>query len=115
MLFILSDVSFEITCLSIFVSMFVIVPVSVFSIDFTICGVIKFPPFAIAETAFTSCIGVILNLCPNDIVANSTGPTSFLSQNVLVPSLGKSIPVLSNNPNNLKYLYKVSFPILCPN
>ena len=98
MSFICVDVSFEMTCLSTFVSVFCVSPVSLLIIFFTTCGVTITPSFAIALAAFTSCIGVIVNLCPNDIVASSTAPTFSSLQNVLVPSLGKSIPVLSKNP-----------------
>lgn len=58
-----------------------------------------FPLLAIVETTEIICIGVISNLCPNDIVANSTGPTLFSFKNILPASPGKSIPVFDNNPN----------------
>ena len=101
---ILSEVSFDTTFLTLSILVSVIVPVFVFSICFTSLGVTNSPLFANADAARTICIGVILNLCPNDIVANSIGPTLFSGQNVLFPSLGKSIPVLSNIPNALRYL-----------
>ena len=101
---ILSEVSLDTTFLTLSTFVSVTVPVFVFSICFTNLGVTNSPLFASADAALTICIGVILNLCPNDIVANSIGPTLFSAQKVLFPSLGKSIPVLSNIPNAFKYL-----------
>ena len=88
--------------------------VSVFSIDLTILGCIKTPSFAIALTDVIICKGVIVNLCPNDIVASSTGPTLSISWNVPTASPEVAIPVLLNKPNASKYLYIVSFPIFAP-
>ena len=88
---------------------------SVFVILFTILGCINLPSLAIADTAVIIWRGVIVNLWPNDIVASSTGPTESLSWKIPVASPAVAIPVFVNNPNDLKYLYKVSTPIFCPN
>ena len=78
---------------------------------FTILGCIRTPSFATALTAVIIWRGVILNLCPNEIVASSTGPTLSIGWNVPVASPAVAIPVLSNNPKASKYLYIKSFPI----
>lgn len=64
-----------------------------FTICFTKRGFILVPPFAIADTAEISWIGVISNLCPKLIVASSTGPTLFSAKKILPASPGISIPV----------------------
>ena len=93
------DVSFDIVCFFIFTSILFVSPVLLSIICFTILGFTKFPPFAILDTAVTSCIGVISNLWPKLIVASSTGPAFSSFKNMLFASPGKSIPVFSNNPN----------------
>ena len=98
-----SEVSLEITvspfCTGISVTSFV----SLSMICFTTLGFILVPPFAILDTAVANCIGVISNLWPKLIVANSTGPAFSLAKNILPASPGKSIPVVCNNLNFSKY------------
>ena len=79
-LIIFSEVSFDTTCLTFVGSTVVTAPVSVLVIDLTILGCINTPSFATAATAVIIWSGVILNLCPKDIVASSTSPTFFKSQ-----------------------------------
>ena len=61
-------------------------PVSESITAVTNLGVTRFPPFAMLATAVTSCIGVISNLCPKEIVASSTGPTFSSLKNMLFAS-----------------------------
>lgn len=61
-------------------------PVSWSIIAVTNLGLTNFPPFAMADTAVTSCIGVISNLWPKDNVASSTGPTFSSAKNILPAS-----------------------------
>ena len=74
-------------------------PVCESIIFFTNLNFILLPPFAIVDTIEIICIGVTSNLWPNEIVANSTGPTLDLSKNIPFASPGKSIPVLFRKPN----------------
>ena len=78
---------------------------------FTILGCNKTPLLAIALAAVIICKGVIVNLCPNDIVASSVVPTFSSLWNWLEASPDVAIPVLSNKPKALKYLYSVVAPI----
>ena len=89
------DITLPFSCTSIFVTSFVLL----FIICFTILGFINVPPFAIDDTAVIICNGVISNLCPNDIVASSTGPTFSSFKNIPEASPGKSTPVIFNSPN----------------
>ena len=75
-----------ITCLISFGSIVVIAPVSVFFISLTIRGCIRTPSFDIADIALINCIGVIVNLCPNDIVARLYSLILFSSKNTLPDS-----------------------------
>ena len=61
-------------------------------------GCINFPSFAIDETAVISWIGVTDIDWPKEIVASSTGPTSFSLYSILLASPVKSIPVLLVRP-----------------
>ena len=108
-------VSDDITWRTSFTSMFVTAPVSGFSMLFTILGCTKTPLLAIALAAVIICKGVIVNLWPNDIVASSVVPTFSSLWNWLEASPDVAIPVLSNSPNALKYLYSVVAPIRWPN
>ena len=98
-----SAFSFEIICSPVSIGISVFSPVSLFIILFTILGFIYVPLLAILETAVTICNGVISNLCPKLIVANSTGPAFSSFMNILFASPGNFIPVLLNSPNFLKY------------
>ncbi len=73
-------------------------PVSVLVILSTIIGFIKIPSFAIAEIAVIICNGVILSLCPKDIVASSTSATLDSLVNRELDSPYKLLPVVSNSP-----------------
>jgi len=71
--------------------------------------------FAIAEAAVIIWSGVMVNLCPKDIVASSVERTLDSAWNWLEDSPAVWIPVFSNSPNALKYLYNVETPIFWPN
>ena len=53
----------------------------------------------IAETAVINCNGEISNLCPNEVVASSTGPTLSRLNKIPLASPFKSTPVFLPNPN----------------
>ena len=61
------------------------------------------PSLAIEDTAVIIWRGVISNLCPKLIVANSTGPAFSSLTKILFASPGRWIPVLENKPNFRKY------------
>ena len=111
----LDAVSEDMTCLTSSTSILVIAPVSGFSIFVTILGFTNLPLFAMAQAAVIICNGVMVNLWPKDIVANSVGPTLSRVWNWLDDSPAVAIPVLSKKPNALKYLYNVLAPIRLPN